>query len=81
MPLESPSRFASIHPDFTMQQDEILSQIEDLKTDKQQLDKTLEKYDLDGLLESEFNAIDKAFKQLEIDYQSLKNVRKYLNNG
>ena len=62
-------------------QDEIHTQIESLKTDSQQLDKTLERYDLDELLEAEFNAIDRAFKQLEIDYQSLKNVRKYLNNG
>ena len=64
-----------------MQQDEIHTQIESLKTDSNQLDKTLERYDLDELLEQEFNAIDRAFKQLEIDYQSLKNVRKYLNNG
>ncbi|TVP65580.1 MAG: hypothetical protein EA343_02785 [Nodularia sp. (in: Bacteria)] len=61
--------------------DEILSQIEDLKTDKQELDKTLERYDLDELLEQEFNAIDQQFRQLEIQYQSLKNVRRFLNNG
>ncbi|WP_414528801.1 hypothetical protein [Nodularia chucula] len=64
-----------------MQPDEILSQISDLKTDSQQLDKTLEKYDLDELLEAEFNQIDKAFRQLEIQYQSLKNARRFLNNG
>jgi flagellar capping protein FliD len=61
--------------------DEILSQISDLKTDKQELDKTLERYDLDELLEQEFNAIDQQFRQLEIQYQSLKNARRFLNNG
>ena len=64
-----------------MQPDEIHSQIQDLKTDSQQLDKTLERYDLDELLEDEFNQIDKAFRQLEIQYQSLKNARRFLNNG
>ena len=64
-----------------MQPDEIHSQIEGLKTDPQQLDKTLERYDLDELLEDEFNQIDKAFRQLEIDYKSLKNARRFLNNG
>jgi len=61
--------------------DEIHNQIEPLKTDSQQLDRTLEKYDLDELLEAEFNQIDKAFRQLEIDYKSLKNARRFLNNG
>ena len=61
--------------------DEILSQISDLKTDKQELNKTLERYDLDELLEQEFNAIDQQFRQLEIQYQSLKNARRFLNNG
>ena len=79
--MESPFRIASINPDFTTMPDEILSQIEDLKTDKQQLDKQLERYDLDELLEAEFNQIDKAFRQLEIDYKSLKNARRFLNNG
>lgn len=61
--------------------DEIHSQIEGLKTDSTQLDKTLEKYDLDELLEAEFNQIDKAFRQLEIQYHSLKNARRFINNG
>jgi flagellar capping protein FliD len=61
--------------------DEIHTQIEALKTDPQQLDKTLERYDLDELLEAEFNQIDKAFRQLEIQYQSLKNARRFLNNA
>ncbi|MEA5516565.1 hypothetical protein [Nodularia sp. UHCC 0506] len=61
--------------------DEIHNQIESLKTDSQQLDQTLERYDIDELLENEFNQIDQQFRQLEIQYQSLKNARRFLNNG
>ncbi|MBD2505454.1 hypothetical protein [Anabaena azotica] len=61
--------------------DELNRQIEDAKTDQQELNQVLKKYDLDEALALEFNEIDKAFRQLEIRYQSLINTRKFLNNG
>ncbi|MBD2441001.1 hypothetical protein [Nostoc sp. FACHB-110] len=56
-------------------------QIENAKTDESELNEVLEKYDLDEQLAREFSDIDKAFRQLEIRYQSLINARKFLNNG
>jgi len=56
-------------------------QIENAKTDESELNEVLEKYDLDEQLAQEFSDIDKAFRQLEIRYQSLINARKFLNNG
>lgn len=56
-------------------------QIEQAKTDETELNEVLEKYDLDEQLAREFSEIDKAFRQLEIRYQSLVNTRKFLNNG
>ena len=56
-------------------------QIENAKTDESELNEVLEKYDLDEQLAREFSDIDKAFRQLEIRYQSLVNARKFLNNG
>lgn len=61
--------------------DELNSQIENAKTDEKELNKVLKKYDLDEELALEFSEIDKAFRQLEIKYQSLLNTRKFLNNG
>lgn len=61
--------------------DELNRQIEDAKTDSNELNQVLEKYDLDEALALEFSEIDKAFRQLEIKYQSLINARKFLNNG
>lgn len=61
--------------------DELNRQIEDAKTDEKELNQVLRKYDLDEALALEFNEIDKAFRQLEIRYQSLINTRKFLNNG
>lgn len=62
-------------------QDDLNSQIEDAKTDETELNLVLKKYDLDEELALEFNEIDKAFRQLEIKYQSLVNTRKFFNNG
>ncbi|GBE95637.1 hypothetical protein [Nostoc cycadae] len=56
-------------------------QIEQAKTDESELNEVLEKYDLDEQLAREFSDLDKAFRQLEIRYQSLVNARKFLNNG
>ncbi|MBD2525676.1 hypothetical protein [Nostoc sp. FACHB-133] len=62
-------------------QDDLNSQIQDAKTDETELNLVLKKYDLDEELALEFSEIDKAFRQLEIKYQSLVNTRKFLNNG
>jgi len=61
--------------------DSLNRQIEDAKTDEKERNQVLRKYDLDEALALEFNEIDKAFRQLEIRYQSLINTRKFLNNG
>ncbi|AVH68580.1 hypothetical protein [Nostoc sp. 'Peltigera membranacea cyanobiont' N6] len=61
--------------------DDLNSQIQDAKTDETELNKVLKKYDLDEQLSIEFSEIDKAFRQLEIKYQSLLNTRKFLSNG
>lgn len=61
--------------------DELDSQIQDAKTDETELKQVLKKYDLDEELALEFSEIDKAFRQLEIKYQSLLNTRKFFNNG
>ena len=61
--------------------DDLNSQIQSAKTDETELNQVLKKYDLDEELALEFSEIDKAFRQLEIKYQSLLNTRKFLNNG
>jgi hypothetical protein len=62
--------------------DEPLSdQIENFKTDSDELEETLEAYDLDADLEQEFDLIDSEFRQLQITYQSLLNTRRFLNNA
>ncbi|ODG97100.1 hypothetical protein A4S05_01445 [Nostoc sp. KVJ20] len=68
-------------PVNTTMQDDLNSQIQDAKTDETELNLVLKKYDLDEELALEFSEIDKAFRQLEIKYQSLVNTRKFLNNG
>ncbi len=61
--------------------DELSKQIEDLKTDEDELNEVLDEYDLDESLEAEFNAIDAQFKELQILYTSLLNTRKFLTNA
>ena len=56
-------------------------EIEEFKTNSDELDNVLDRYDLDESLEAEFNAIDERFKQLEITYKSLLNTRRFLHNG
>ena len=68
-------------PVNTTMQDDLNSQIQDAKTDETELKLVFKKYDLDEELALEFSEIDKAFRQLEIKYQSLVNTRKFLNNG
>jgi phosphopantothenate synthetase len=59
----------------------ISHEIEALKTDSNELEEVLNRYDLDESLEAHFNDIDERFRQLEIKYQSLLNTRRYLQNG
>jgi hypothetical protein len=61
--------------------DQLSSHIEDLKTNEDDLEQTLNDYDLDEELETEFDAIDAEFRELEIIYQSLLNTRRFLNNA
>lgn len=61
--------------------DDLNSQIQSAKTDETELKQALKKYDLDEQLTLEFSEIDKAFRQLEIKYQSLLNTRKFFNDG
>ena len=61
--------------------DELDNQIQSAKTDETELNLVLKKYDLDEELALEFSEIDKAFRQLEIKYQSLLNTRKFFNDG
>jgi len=61
--------------------DELSNQIEDLKTDEDELNEVLDEYDLDESFEAEFDAIDAEFRELQIVYTSLLNTRKFLNNA
>ncbi len=63
------------------EESQISHEIEEYKTDSDELNEVLDKYDLDEALEAEFNQIDKAFRQLEIIYQSMQNARRYLQHG
>jgi hypothetical protein len=57
------------------------AQLNDLKTDENELNEVLDQYDLDEFLEAEFDAIDAEFKELQILYTSLLNTRKFLSNA
>jgi len=62
-------------------QDHLAEQIEDLKTDEDELNEVLDEYDLDESLEAEFDAIDAEFKELQIVYLSLQNTRRFLHDA
>ena len=55
------------------------AQLNDFKTDENELEEVLTKYDLDESLEAEFNALDSRFRELQISYQTLLNTRRFLN--
>jgi hypothetical protein len=55
------------------------AQLNDFKTDENELEEVLTKYDLDESLEAEFNALDTRFRELQISYQTLLNTRRFLN--
>jgi hypothetical protein len=57
------------------------NQAENFKTDESELEDILDSYDLDECLAAEFDAIDAAFKELRIKYQSLLNTRRFLQHG
>jgi phosphopantothenate synthetase len=59
--------------------EQIEAQLEDFKTDEDELEEVLSKYDLDEALEAEFNVIDARFRELQISYQTLLNTRRFLN--
>jgi hypothetical protein len=59
----------------------ISHEIEEFKTNSDELEEVLDRFDLDESLEAHFNSLDERFRQLEIKYQSLLNTRKYLQNG
>ncbi len=61
--------------------EQISNQLNDFKTDENELEEVLNQYDLDEALEAEFNAIDEEFKELQIEYKTLLNTRKFLNHG
>ena len=56
-------------------------EINELKTNSDELESVLNRYDLDESLEHEFNTIDAQFRNLEILYTSLLNTRRFLQNG
>ncbi len=64
-----------------MEESNLSDQIDDLKTDEDELNEVINEYDLDESLEAEFDAIDAEFKELQILYTSLLNTRKFLING
>jgi chromosome segregation ATPase len=64
-----------------MEESNLSDQIDDLKTDEDELNEVINEYDLDEALEAEFDAIDAEFKELQILYTSLLNTRKFLING
>jgi hypothetical protein len=62
-----------------MDESQVSAQIEDFKTDENELEQVLEDYDLDQELEELFNALDRQFQQLEVKYQALLNTRRFLH--
>jgi hypothetical protein len=55
------------------------AQLNDFKTDENELEDVLSKYDLDEALEAEFNVLDARFRELQISYRTLLNTRRFLN--
>jgi hypothetical protein len=68
-------------PPLPMNEETLNNQIEDLKTDEDELNEVLDEYDLDESLEAEFDAIDAEFKELQIVYLSLQNTRRFLHDA
>jgi len=64
-----------------MNEEALNNQIEDFKTDEDELAEVLDQYDLDEALATEFDTIDAQFRELQILYTSLLNTRRFLNNA
>jgi hypothetical protein len=64
-----------------MDESQIETQLEDIKTDENELDEVLARYDLDDALEAQYNHLEDRFRNLQLTYQTLLNTRRYLNNG
>jgi hypothetical protein len=62
-----------------MDESEVENQLNDLQTDESELDEVLAKYDLDEVLEAQYNALENRFRDLQLAYQTLLNTRRYLN--
>ena len=62
-----------------MDESEFEAQLNDLQTDENELEEVLAKYDLDEVLEAQYNALENRFRDLQLAYQTLLNTRKYLN--
>ncbi len=61
--------------------DQLSNQIEDFKTDEDELAEVLDQYDLDEALATEFDTIDAQFRELQVLYTSLLNTRRFLKNA
>ncbi|MBW4549331.1 MAG: hypothetical protein KME25_33720 [Symplocastrum torsivum CPER-KK1] len=61
--------------------DQLSNQIEEFKTDEDELAEVLDQYDLDEALATEFDTIDAQFRELQILYTSLLNTRRFLKNA
>ena len=62
-----------------MDESQLDTQLEDIKTDENELDEVLARYDLDDALEAQYNALEDKFRNLQLTYQTLLNTRRYLN--
>ena len=64
-----------------MDESKLDTHLEDIKTDENELDEVLARYDLDDALEAQYNHLEDRFRNLQLTYQTLLNTRRYLNNG
>jgi hypothetical protein len=64
-----------------MDESKLDNHLEDIKTDENELDELLSKYDLDEALEVQYNLLEDRFRNLQLSYQTLLNTRRYLNNA
>jgi hypothetical protein len=62
-----------------MDESKLNTHLEDIKTDETELDEVLARYDLDDVLEVQYNLLEDKFRNLQLTYQTLLNTRKYLN--
>lgn len=63
------------------EESKISHEIENRKTDVEQVEEVIQQFDLDEELEQQFLGFEERLRQLEIKYAALINTRKYLKNG